>query len=74
MKDFSSNKYGGTGSISEKKKLCMQNLTKEWEQPPVAILQQVSFYNIFILWLRLRIIRRSDQGVYLMNFPSQIFF
>ena len=22
----------------------------------------------------MRIIRRSDQGVYLMNFPSQIFF
>ena len=63
------------GSISEKKKkLCLQNLTKEWKQPPVAILQQPSFYNIFILCFWLRIIRRSDQGVYLMNFPSHIFF
>ena len=45
-------KNGGMGSIYEKKKkkkLCMQNLTKEWKQPPVAILQQASFYNIFIL-------------------------
>ena len=58
----------------KKKKLCMQNLTKEWKQPPVAILQQASFYNIFILCLWLRIIRRSGQGIYLMNFPLQIFF
>ena len=61
-------------SKKKKKKLCMQNLTKEWKQPPVAILQQASFYNIFILCLWLRIIRRSGQGIYLMNFPLQIFF
>ena len=52
----------------------MKNLTKEWKQPPVVILQQANFYNIFILCLWLRIIRRSDQGVQFMNFPSQIFF
>ena len=52
----------------------MQNLKKEWKQPPVVILQQANFYNVFILCLRLRIIRRSDEGVWFMNFPSQIFF
>ena len=52
----------------------MQNLTKEWKQPPVVILQQANFYNIFILCLWLRIIRRSDQGVWFMNFSSQAFF
>ena len=31
------------------------------------------FYNIYILCLWLRIIRRSDKGVQFMNFPSQIF-
>ena len=33
----------------------MHNLTKEWKQPPVVILQQANFYNIFIpcLWLRI---------------------
>ena len=43
------------------------------KQLPTAILQLVNFCNIFILCLWLRIIRRSDQGVYFMNFPSQIF-
>ena len=52
----------------------MQNSTKERKQPPVVILQQSIFYDIFIRCLWLRIIRRSDQGVYFMNFPSQIFF
>ena len=31
-------------------------------------------YSIFILCLWLRIIGTSDQGVWFMNFPSQIFF
>ena len=31
-------------------------------QPPVVILQQANFCNIFILCLWQRIIRRSDQG------------
>ena len=52
----------------------MQKLTKEWKQQPVVILQQANFYNIFILYLCLRIIRRSDQDIYFMNFPSKIFF
>ena len=43
----------------------MQNLTKEWKQTPVVILQQANFCNILILCLWLRVIRRSD---------SQIFF
>ena len=47
----------------KKRKLCMQNLMKERKQPPVVILQQAIFYNIFLLCLWLRIIRRSDQGV-----------
>ena len=58
----------------KKLKLCLHNSTKERKQPPVLILQQTNFCNIFILCLWLRIIRRSDQGVYFMNFPSQIFF
>ena len=41
----------------------MQNLTKKWRQPPVVILQQANFGNIFVLCLWLRIITRSDQGV-----------
>ena len=57
-----------------KRRLCMQNLTKEQKQPPVVILQQVVFHNIFILCLSLRIIRRSNQDVQFMNFPSLLFF
>ena len=65
---------GIRGQFPKKRKICWQNLTKEWKQPPVVILQQANFCNIFILCLQIRIIRRSDQGVQLMNFPSQIFF
>ena len=61
-------------SFLKKRKFRMQNLGKEWKRPPGVILQQKNFYNIFILCLWLRIIRRSDQGVQFMNFPSQIFF
>ena len=50
--------------LSEKKNMGL------WGQ----FLQQVNFCNIFILSLQIRIIRRSDQGVQLMNFHSQIFF
>ena len=32
----------------EKRKVCMQKFTKERKQPPVVILQQAIFYNIFI--------------------------
>ena len=52
----------------------MQNLRKEWKKLSVVILQQVNFYNIFILCLWLLIIRRSNERVQFMNFPSQIFF
>ena len=69
------------GLIFEKKKkkekttkLCKQNLTKELKEPPVVIVQQAIFYNVFILCLLLRIIRSSDQDVQFMNFPLQMFF
>ena len=62
------------GYFLRKQKLCMQNLTKVWKQPPIVILQQAIFYNRFILRLWQRIIRRTDQGVQFMNSPSQIFF
>ena len=65
---------GVQGQFLKNRKLCLQDLTKEWNQPPAVILQQASFCNIFILCLQIRFIRRSDQGVQLMNFPSQIFF
>ena len=58
----------------KKRKLYMQNLTKERKQPPAVILQKSIFHNIFIRCLWLRIIRRSDYGVQFMNFTSQIFF
>ena len=64
---------GVRGQFLKKRKLCLQNLTKEWKQPLVVILQQANVCNIVILCLWLRIIRRSDQGVQFMNFPSQIF-
>ena len=48
-KSLSEKKYGGAGLVSEKRKLCLQNVTKEWKQPPVYILQQANFCNIFIL-------------------------
>ena len=47
---------GVWGYFLKKRKVCMQNLTKERKQPPVVILQQGIFYNIFILCLWLRII------------------
>ena len=74
-KDFKWKKYMGVqGYFLKKRKFCMHNLTKERKQPPVVILQQAIFYNIFISWLWLRIIRRSYQGVCFMNFPSKRFF
>ena len=51
------------GEFLKKWKFCLQNLTKEQKQPPVVILQQGICYNIFILCLWIRIIRRSDQVV-----------
>ena len=48
----------------KKQKFRRQNLPQERNQPPVVILQQAIFYNVFILCLWLRIIKSSDQGVY----------
>ena len=62
------------GFFLKKRKLCVQSLAKEQKQPAVVILQQSIFYNTSIRCLWLRIIRRSDQGVQFMNFPSKIFF
>ena len=36
-------KYGDTDHFLRKRKPWMQNLTKEWKQPPVVILQQLIF-------------------------------
>ena len=57
-KEFKLKKIWGYGI-----KLFMQNVRKVQKQPPVVILYQVIFYNIFILCLWLRIIRRSAQVV-----------
>ena len=52
----------------------MQNLTKRRKQSPlVSYSVRTDFLQIFILCLWLRPIRRSDQGVKFMNFPSQRF-
>ena len=71
---LSEKKNWRTGLISGKRQLCMLNLVKEQKQPSVVILQQAIFYYIFILCSWLRIIRRFDQGVQVMNFPLKIFF
>ena len=62
------------GYFLKKQKSCVQSLAKEWKQSAVVILQQSIFYNISFWCLWLRIIRRSDQGIKFMNFPSKIFF
>ena len=67
-------KNGDAGLIPVKTEALYAELKKERKQPPVVILQQVIFYNIFILCLWLRIITRSSQGVQFMKFPSQVFF
>ena len=61
--------YGGTGLVSEK--------TKALNVEPNEIMEAATknFYNIFILCLWIRIIRRSDQGVKFKNFFfADIFF
>ena len=60
---FSETKKGSAGLIPEKKEALYAELKKKRKQPPVVILQEVIFYNIFILCLWLRITTRSDQGV-----------
>ena len=54
------------GLISEEKKLCMQNFKKEQKQPPVVILEQVIFYNIFI-YLYIYIIYIYLYNLYIYN-------
>ena len=67
-KDFRWRKICGYGATFWKKqKLYVQKLTKERKQPPVVILQKSTFYNIFIRCLWLRIITRSDYGVYIFQ-------
>ena len=66
-------KYRDMGLVSEKTEPLYADLTKKWKQPPVVILQQAKFHNIFVLCLWVRIIKRSDQGVQFINCPSQIF-
>ena len=53
----------GAGLIPEKGEALYAELKKERKQPPVVILQQVIFYNMFILCVWLRIITRSDEDV-----------
>ena len=65
---------GERGYFLKRRKFCMQSLTKERKQPPVVILQQAIFYNIFILCFWLKVVRRTNQSVWFINFPSQIFF
>ena len=73
-KGFKWKKGGERGYFLKRRKFCMQSLTKERKQPPVVILQQAIFYNIFILCFWLKVVRRTNQRVWFINFPSQIFF
>ena len=57
---LSEKNYGVRGYFLKKKEAL---LTKERKQPPVVILKQSNFYNIFIRCLWLRIIRGSAEGV-----------
>ena len=47
---------------------------KEQKQPPVVILNQVTFHNIFILCLRLRIKRRSNHQCHIQQFLGGVGF
>ena len=60
-KILSETKYVGTGLVFGKTDVLYVEL-KSGRQPPVVILQQSNFGNVFILCLCLRIITRSDQG------------
>ena len=48
-KDFKRKKMGVRRYFLKKRKLYMQNLTKERKQPQVLILQKSIFYNIFLV-------------------------
>ena len=55
--------YGGTGLLSEKTEALHAELNERVEAATSSYSAEVDFYNTFIRCLRLRIIRRSDQGV-----------
>ena len=59
-----------------KRKSCKQNLTEGRKQPPAVMLHQVIFYKVFILTLRLKIIRSWCKLFYIpvaesASFPHQ---
>ena len=66
-------KYGVTGLISENTEAFYAELNKKAEAVTISYSVRTDFLQIFILCLWLRPIRRSDQGVKFMNFPSQRF-
>ena len=49
-------------------------LNKKAEAVTSSYYRKGNFYNLFILYLLLRIIRSSNHGFELMNFPLQTFF
>ena len=73
-KDFNWKKMGCTGIHSEKAKPMHAELKERAEAATSSYSAAVDFYNTFIRYLWLRIIRRSSQGVQFMNFPWQRFF
>ena len=73
-KDFKWKIYGGKGLISEKTEALYKKLNERAEAATSSYSATGHVYNIFILCLWLTIIRTSDQGVYFMNFFSEIFF
>ena len=62
-KDFKWKKYEGTGFISAKKEGFYTELNERVEAVTRIYSETGNFYNIFILCLRLRIIRKSNLGV-----------
>ena len=71
---LSGKKYGGAGLPSEKAEALHAELNERAETATSSYSAALNFYNIFIPCLWLRIIRRSGQGVFFMNFLSKIFF
>ena len=64
----------GMGLISEKAQALYVQLNERAEAATSSYFTTCDFYNMFILCLWLRIIRRSGLGFRFMNFPSQMFF
>ena len=73
-KDLKWRKTWGTGLLSVKTEALFAELNKKVEAATSSYSATSDFYNIFILFLWLGIIRRSNESVYFMNFPLQIFF